>query len=84
MCTMYRWYCRLSIIIAKNFSSCTCMFLSQDWESMTTLLLDDKCGIKLSETDEGVLVEIMSCAIRRATGTNPPAGRAKGRVRIVI
>ena len=49
---------------------------------MTTLLLDDKCGIKLSETEEVVLVEIMSCAIRRATGTNPPAGRAKGRVRI--
>ena len=47
---------------------------------MTQLLLDTNCGLKLSEMDEIVLVEIMSCAVRRATGTSPPAGRARGRV----
>ncbi len=52
----------------------------QDWESMTQLLLDNNCGLKLSEMDEIVLVEIMSCAVRRATGTNPPAGRTRGKV----
>lgn len=60
--------------------SLTGLLTMQDWESMTQLLLDDKCGIQLTSTDEVVLMEIISCAVRRATGTSPPAGRAKGKV----
>ena len=54
---------------------------TQDWEAMTQLLLDDKCGITLSDEEQCVLIEIMSCSVRRASGATPPPGRAKGKVR---
>lgn len=47
---------------------------------MTQLLLDDKCGIVLNSEEEAVLIEIMACAVRRAVGVTPPAGRSKGKV----
>ena len=53
---------------------------TQDWEAMTQLLLDDKCGITLSDEEQCVLIEIMSCSVRRASGATPPPGRAKGKV----
>ena len=53
----------------------------QDWEAMTSLLLDDRCGIVLTDQEEGGLIEIITCAVHRATGTSLPAGRARPRVR---
>lgn len=53
----------------------------QDWDAMVSLLLDEKCGIVFTDDEEGVLIEIMACAVRRATGAKPPAGRGRGRVR---
>ena len=47
---------------------------------MTRLLLDEKCGIVLNSEEEAVLIEVMACAVRRAVGATPPAGRAKGKV----
>ena len=47
---------------------------------MTQLLLDDKCGITLSDEEQTVLIEIMACSVRRASGATPPPGRAKGKV----
>lgn len=47
---------------------------------MTQLLLDDKCGITLSDEEQCVLIEILSCSVRRASGATPPPGRAKGKV----
>ena len=47
---------------------------------MTKLLLEEKCGIILTDVEEAVLIEIMACSVRRATGATPPAGRAKGKV----
>ena len=57
-----------------------CYINIQDWESMVSLLLDDKCGISLIDEEEGVLIEIMTCAVCKATGVSPPAGRGRGRV----
>ena len=47
---------------------------------MTQLLLDDKCGITLSDEEQTVLIEVMACSVRRASGATPPPGRAKGKV----
>ena len=47
---------------------------------MTQLLLDDKCGITLSDEEQCVLIEIMASSVRRASGATPPPGRAKGKV----
>lgn len=52
----------------------------QDWEAMTQLLLEEKCGIILTDVEEAVLIEIMACSVRRASGATPPSGRAKGKV----
>ena len=38
----------------------------QDWDAMVSLLLDDKAGIVLSGQEETVLIEILTCAVRRA------------------
>ena len=57
---------------------------SQDWEAMTSMLLDDKCGVVLNDEEESVLIEIMTCAAKRATSTATPSGRARGRVRLCI
>ena len=53
----------------------------QDWEAMTSLLLDDRCGIILTDQEERGLIEIIACAVYRAAGTSLPAGRARPRVR---
>ena len=47
---------------------------------MTSMLLDDKCGVVLNDEEEAVLIEIMTCAAKRATSTSIPTGRSKGRV----
>ena len=52
----------------------------QDWESMVSLLLDDKCGIVLTDEEEGALIEVMTCAVRRAVGTGTPPARMRGKV----
>ncbi len=41
------------------------------WEAMVSMLQDNNCGI---DKEEGVLVEIMACAARKASGVHPPAG----------
>ncbi|XP_070693242.1 cohesin subunit SA-1-like [Pempheris klunzingeri] len=48
----------------------------RDWETMTTLLLQD-AGLAYEE--EGVLIELMMCAIRQAAQATPPVGRTHGK-----
>ncbi|KAM9740869.1 cohesin subunit SA-1 [Menidia menidia] len=48
----------------------------RDWETMTTLLLQD-AGLMYEE--EGVLIELMICAIRQASQATPPVGRSQGK-----
>ncbi|KAM3833848.1 cohesin subunit SA-2-like [Diretmus argenteus] len=48
----------------------------RDWETMTTLLLQDD---GLSDKDEGALIELMMCAIKRAAEGFPPVGRTQGK-----
>ncbi|XP_037531428.1 cohesin subunit SA-2 [Nematolebias whitei] len=48
----------------------------KDWETMTTLLLQDS-GLLYEE--EGVLLEIMMCAMRQAAQATPPVGRSQGK-----
>lgn len=45
-----------------------------------SLLLDEKCGILLTDEEEGVVIEVMACAVRRATTASLPPGRSRGRV----
>ncbi|KAL5476327.1 hypothetical protein EMCRGX_G026256 [Ephydatia muelleri] len=52
----------------------------RDWEAMSSMLLDDKCGVVLNDEEESVLIEIITCAAKRATSTAIPTGRARGRV----
>ncbi|XP_056133500.1 cohesin subunit SA-2 [Lampris incognitus] len=52
----------------------------RDWETMTSLLLhesEEKQGLIYEE--EGVLIELMMCAIRQAAEANLPVGRAHGK-----
>ena len=46
-----------------------------------SLLLDEKCGVVLTNEEEGVVIEVMACAVRRATTPRLPPGRSRGRVR---
>ncbi|KAM4555694.1 cohesin subunit SA-2 [Odontesthes bonariensis] len=48
----------------------------RDWETMTTLLLQD-AGLMYEE--EGALLEIMICAIRQAAQATSPVGRGQGK-----
>ncbi|KAM3850030.1 cohesin subunit SA-1-like [Diretmus argenteus] len=48
----------------------------RDWETMTTLLLQDD---GLSDAEEGALIELMMCAIKRAAEGFPPVGRTQGK-----
>lgn len=50
------------------------------WETMSQLLLDDKSSFTLKDDEVKALVEIMTCAVRRAAGATPPSGRSKGKV----
>ena len=52
----------------------------QDWDAMVSLLLDDKAGIVLSGQEETVLIEILTCAVRRAVGSGTPPARTRGKV----
>ena len=52
-----------------------------DWEAMTQLLLEEKSSFSLKDEEVKALIEIMTCAIRRASGATPPAGRSRGKVR---
>ncbi|KAM4621914.1 cohesin subunit SA-1 [Polymixia lowei] len=52
----------------------------RDWETMTSLLLQETVeGQGLTYEEEGTLIELMTCAIRRAAEANPPVGRAHGK-----
>ncbi|XP_039871877.1 cohesin subunit SA-1 isoform X3 [Simochromis diagramma] len=48
----------------------------RDWETMTTFLLQDD---ELMYEEEGVLIELMMCAIRQAAQATPPVGRTQGK-----
>ncbi|TNN73085.1 Cohesin subunit SA-1 [Liparis tanakae] len=48
----------------------------RDWETMTTLLLQES-GLMYEE--EGSLIELMMCAIRQAAQATPPVGRTQGK-----
>ena len=47
---------------------------------MVSLLTDDKCGIMLTDEEEGALIEILTCAVRRAVGYGTPPARTRGKV----
>ncbi|XP_033489548.2 cohesin subunit SA-2 [Epinephelus lanceolatus] len=48
----------------------------RDWDTMTALLLQE-AGLMYEE--EGVLIELMMCAIRQAAEATPPVGRTQGK-----
>ncbi|KAJ0049771.1 hypothetical protein NL108_003532, partial [Boleophthalmus pectinirostris] len=48
----------------------------RDWETMTAYLLSDT-GIL--DEEEGALIELMVCAIQRASQATPPVGRTQGK-----
>ncbi|XP_061581993.1 cohesin subunit SA-2 [Cololabis saira] len=48
----------------------------RDWGTMTDVLLQDT---GLTYDEEGVLLEIMMCAMRQASQATPPTGRAPGK-----
>ena len=59
------------------------MLVPQDWDAMVGLLLDDKAGIVLTGQEEAALIEILTCAVRRAVGAGLPPARTRGRVRVL-
>ncbi|RVE67552.1 hypothetical protein OJAV_G00103820 [Oryzias javanicus] len=48
----------------------------RDWETMSAMLLQD-AGLQYEE--EGVLLELMMCAVRQAAQGTPPVGRSQAR-----
>ncbi|XP_051810659.1 cohesin subunit SA-1 [Acanthochromis polyacanthus] len=52
----------------------------RDWETMTAFLLQD-AGLMYEE--EGVLIELMMCAIKQAAQATPPVGRTQGKKMIL-
>ncbi|XP_028315452.1 cohesin subunit SA-1 [Gouania willdenowi] len=48
----------------------------KDWDTMTTLLLQ---GDMLVCKEEAALIELMMCAMRRASQATPPVGRTQGK-----
>ena len=48
---------------------------------LTLLLLEELGELALNDEEEGALIEIMTCAIKRAAGEDPPPGRGKPRQR---
>ncbi|XP_075868419.1 cohesin subunit SA-1 [Nelusetta ayraudi] len=53
----------------------------RDWEVMTTCLLQDT-GLKYEE--EGLLIELMVCAMKQAAEVTPPVGRSQGRKYLTV
>ncbi|XP_056456548.1 cohesin subunit SA-3 isoform X2 [Gadus chalcogrammus] len=52
----------------------------RDWETMTSLLLQDcEHGQGLSNQEEGALLELLLCTVRRAAQAVPPVGRVQGK-----
>ena len=47
---------------------------------MTSLLLDDKAGLELKDTDEAALIEIIAATVARSVAVGPPPGRGKAKV----
>ena len=80
---LIRFFCEVKIHDHAHYfveSLWECCEVLHDWEAMTSLLLDDKSSFSLRDEEIGTLIEIMTCAVRRAAGAPPPAGRAKGKV----
>ena len=57
-----------------------CVYAAQDWDSVISLLLDEKAGIVLTGQEEATLIEILSCAVCRAVGAGTPPARTRGKV----
>ncbi|KAG9331305.1 hypothetical protein JZ751_019519 [Albula glossodonta] len=56
----------------------------RDWETMTSLLLQEKGQDQsLKDEEEGALIELMMCAVRQAAESQPPVGRAPPGKRIL-
>ncbi|CAL8271397.1 unnamed protein product, partial [Boreogadus saida] len=52
----------------------------RDWETMTSLLLQEcEHGQGLSNQEEGALLELLLCTVRRAAQAIPPVGRVQGK-----
>ncbi|KAI4871356.1 hypothetical protein NFI96_026581 [Prochilodus magdalenae] len=52
----------------------------RDWETMTSLLLQERGeGKGLDDDEEAALIELMICAVRQAAESTPPAQRALGK-----
>ncbi len=85
---LVRFFCEVRIhdhahyFVDSLWESCEVL---HDWEAMGQLLLDDKSSFsQLGDEEVKALIEIMTCAVRRAAGGTPPAGRAKGKVCVSI
>ncbi|KAL7849918.1 hypothetical protein SRHO_G00192670 [Serrasalmus rhombeus] len=52
----------------------------RDWETMTSLLLQERGeGQGLEDDEEAALIELMICAVRQAAEATPPTSRALGK-----
>ncbi|KAL6475866.1 hypothetical protein MHYP_G00143650 [Metynnis hypsauchen] len=52
----------------------------RDWETMTSLLLQERGeGQGLEDDEEAALIELMICAVRQAAEATPPTSRAVGK-----
>lgn len=86
MIKLIRFFCDVKIhdhahyFVDSLWDNCSVL---HDWEAMTQLLLDDKANFNLGDEEIKALIEIITCAVRRAAGAAPPAGRGKGRVSII-
>ena len=52
----------------------------QDWTAITGLLLDHKTSFTLGDEETRAVLEILVCAVHRASGAMPPSGRARNKV----
>ncbi|KAF7698315.1 cohesin subunit SA-1 isoform X2 [Silurus meridionalis] len=59
---------------------CVAMKELRDWETMTSLLLQENGEEQgLNDDEEAALIELMMCAVRQATEGTPPTASAPGR-----
>ena len=50
---------------------------------MVSLILDSSCGVVLSSEEETAVIEILACAVKRASRAGHVTGRGRSKVNIL-
>lgn len=61
------------------------VFISQDWETMVSLLSDDaSCGVVLTSEGERALIDMLAYSIKKASDTTVITAKGKEKVHVQL